>query len=163
MADPQQPVAEDFSATPPPPVPQWRRFAREVVWTPEVHAAVTLAGFEIPPEGRPEQFRSPSTLVYRHSDGVFTCWRNLLPAMVMSQAGGSSYCAWLMSIAGQTAVALGASVQAVTGAEVIAALQPMPAYGASGKALRAWLQLWGEWSPPVKAPTTDTPPPPMVL
>jgi hypothetical protein len=123
---------------------QWRRFAREVVWTPEVHVAVTLAGLQIPPEGRPEEFRSPSTLVHRDSDGVFTCWRGLSRrASAMDQE-------------------LGGSVQAATGTEVIAALQPMPAYGASGQALRAWLQLWGAWSPPVKAPTTDTTPP-MIL
>jgi len=116
----------------------WRRFAREVVWTPEVHVAVTLAGLEIPPEGRPDQFRCPSASVNRNSDGHFVCWAARMPD-------------------------LGCSTVAATGAEVIAALQPMPAYGASGKALRAWLQLWGAWSPPVKASTTNTSPPPIVL
>jgi len=118
--------------------PNWLKFAREVVWTPEVHAAVTHLGIEIPPEGRPLRFRCPSASVEVARDGCFVC-----------RLGGSG--------------SLGISIIASNGDRVIAALQPMPAYGASGKALRAWLQLWG-WTPPVKGQAaTTTLPSPMVI
>jgi hypothetical protein len=116
--------------------PNWLKFQREVDWTPEVHAAISHLGIEIPPEGRPLRFRCPSASVEVASDGCFVCWRG-----------------WH---------SLRASLVAGNGDEVIAALQPMPAYGASGKALRAWLQLWG-WTPPVKGQAaTTTLPSPMV-
>jgi hypothetical protein len=116
------------------PEPNWRRFARDVVWTPDVNLAIQHLGLEIPPEGRPSHFRCSSASVTRDTEAAFICWS--------SRAG------------------FGRSIVVGTGAEVIDALQPMPPYGASGKALRAWLQMWGAWSPPAKAqPTEPTPPP----
>ena len=110
----------------------WPRFAKEVVWTPKVHAALEMLHIEIPPNGRPHRFKCgrATVQVIVGSGGVFLCW---------NKKKSTSF------IVGN-------------GNQVIAHLQPMPAYGAAGKALRAWLTLWG-WEPPKKVePAADSPP-----
>ena len=106
--------------------PNWRQFAREVRWSPEISNALRLLALAAPPEGRPTRFRCEGIAVDRLPTDEFICWRG--------SAGA------------------GASRIAGNGDEVLRALAPIPAHGGSGAALREWLVMWG-WTPPAKVPS----------
>jgi hypothetical protein len=103
--------------------PSWNQFARDICWSPEISHALRLLALEaqIPEQGRPTRFRCDGLAVERTPAGEFICWRG-------SAGAGRS------SVAGN-------------GDEVLSALAPIPAHGASGAALREWLMMWG-WTPP---------------
>jgi hypothetical protein len=114
--------------------PNWRQFAREVCWSPELSNALRLLALAAPPEGRPTRFMCEGIGVERLPSGEFVCWRG---------SAGS-----------------GASCIAGNGDQVLEALAPIPAYGGSGAALREWLTMWG-WTPPPKRQASQ--PPPMII
>jgi hypothetical protein len=117
--------------------PNWRQFAREVVWTVPVSNACRLLDVTIPPEGRPRRFHCAGITIERKSDGEpFICW----------QGGAGS----------------GVTRQVATGDDVLAFLAPSPSAGAHNMALREWLAMWG-WVPPPRKAAVAPPPPPPIL
>lgn len=135
--------------------PNWRQFAREVHWSPEISNALRLLALSAPAEGRPTRFRCEGIAVDRLESGEFAYSREPTgQGLAVDRLSSGEFICWRGS------AGAGASRIAGKGDEVLEALAPIPAYGGSGAALREWLAMWG-WTPPPKHQASQ--PPPMII